>query len=1659
MKITIVVDAMLNGKNCVNPKVEFIQGADMFYPCEIKGNSLTFELRPGVDPNVCIEGFIKCDDECLNCPPQYFKKCLCNDVTTLEECQICVDGFIENTCTPDEQAAGKICTPDGCKCPPNKPITDPTTGQCVQCITGDRKDCKVCIAGVWEEVSCGVNERCENGVCSCLPGYVKDPYTNECVAPPKCVDGDDCPECYSCVLGNCEPMICPDGFKCYKGKCVEWPCTNETCGNGADCGKGCGCVEFEGKRQCVPCAILECEGLCEQALGCECNNGKCEGVDKCSGYCDNNTPCSGANCTCYNNECVDCRNFPCDGKAGGCASYVNCSCKDDGKCGGDGGDGGDGCSDTLTIKKECGKTPNSCKLVGTYKTDSNCRCDDIRVETTATGAPGTISNNIDLSILPKLYKGSVEYSDFGNINIGDNEFVEGTISTTITHYTKDGKIGTETVFTPSDKGINTNNKIDSIRIQEGINFKTKYTDSSGKEQGYRVVIELRAKGVTIPNNGCVDYNKSIVIARYELDYTGTGSVIETKRALNYNKYTVPVKAAPVYLNDLTSIRVPLFIWSKTTTDFPNTPYVNNGSYNSKGWFRKEYGTMTGAGWISTIDSPSKGLVNNYDYQLKVDCGCGSGSTMLPKVIFCCNDTIEYTLSKCGTELTIEPFNTCDVNGILTNTSSVPTAKESQTYYYVKVNGKDTVLNSNGGGPASRFTITSDDVITTIEFSQRYIGAPMIPIACVKEFTETPDPLDFDVITDCGEIIIKRSGPAITNVTVDGSNATSTQNNSIWTKTVDKLTKTYKVKVTFSGGCSRSKDIEVICDGVVEAIPTSIYATGECPNGPKPDVKVQTLSGFTGAAEFLDPRPPMGRWFPAESFVGNKAVKTFKGFDAGTYTFSVREAGKADAQVTIEIKSPINPNIEAIDICGSTNGSIKISGGAPGSKWRIAGKAYSNLEVTLDTNGNATVTIPVSGDGNYAVQLIKDDSGATCPTLKAIVVNKIGGTVTPTIVKNVTEACQGSDVEFGIKDGGLNLTYDVQCTGGIITDMAGNPISQLKAAGGIYNAKANVTQQGAVMITVSRAEADCYKTIDASTMVTVKPGPMLIIGSINIECSQTQPGNYDVFVPVRGTVTGVTIARKPASEVLPRDGDVSIWTISNMHLLRTDFTITATNSANGCTSSVQWTEPLPNCDDFSQCPQPPQTVNIAATPEGVTCGPDTVDIDFQYSTLGDLTGQQYAWYSVTGGGTETLVNTSFPNPGIISGPIPTLTVGSNPTSKDYKLRIKTKGVCTFDSNIVTVVSGAAISPDINGPTNNIYTTGVYYYYTQTIPGATYEWLLSNINGSNQPIGTNSPNVEVSTFAEGNNALTVNITSANCSGSATLNVVATLNCNKRVAIQPSSGMGDASCKDLSGFDIENPNGSPTISYKWFVDGIMVDSGAGTVADLDMSGLGLGDTKVVTLEMTFADGCVVTSDDYNYSRCGCLCDSNGVCGGVVTETGNSGQILTVTVPAGMTDDLYVWFKIGGWPDRMTIIRNSDSTEVLRTIHSGTPSNITKLKEGGVVYKHLHLAAPSVPVGASIIGLSGQVVYATTDCNDNTIGGSYPATALAGVVAQRSADYGGNVGIYAKIPFSVHLGSDLDIVLTPFNVERCDGASDNTSNQCQVATSCSPIPGAGTI
>jgi len=1476
-KFTITVTATLNGKSCKNPQIEFIQGEGYIYPCEIKDGVITIEILPGAPANACIEGYIKCDDTCLNCPPQYFKKCLCNDVTVLTVCQRCVDGFIVEICTPEQLAQGMICTPDGCVCPPDKPVKDPNTGQCVQCITGTVLDCKVCLGGVWVYIDCPPNSVCKGDRCECAPGYVLDPHTGECVPPPQCSDDEDCGICETCVNGVCVPVVCPPNHRCIDGICVYWPCTSVTCNNGADCGEDCGCLNGE----CVPCHLLNCklDASCQSALGCRCNAlDLCEPVPDCGQYCDGETPCLDTNCTCYNNRCVDCSRFPCPED---CATHYNCGCNAEGDC-----DGGKACTDTLTLKKEEVCSNDGCQLVADYTTENKCMCDPIEFRISNTrDCTGEVAGTV-LVLKTEIFKNNLPYKDYLSIvGMGDDELVSGTITTHIDFFTKNsnGLWIPETVTNAPVANVSiVDNKIDLINITPvNLGF---LAPNSVITANRKVVITLRATGVEIPNNDCKKYN-SAVIATYEIDLTASTIYCPVINSFKTIKST--------FLKDTVSTRRPLFVWSKSTTGtFANTKFVTNGVYTNSGWFRKEYGNHLIAGkWQDKINNPKRGveneyneLWNNYNYKVKVDCGCKSNDATLQKVVFCCPKEFDYTITDCGRTITIPPFDTCSVNkhlgGLFSDPYTIPI--ESQTFYWLVINNNtEKVLVPTGGNiVSSSFTYTHTEPITSIRFEQRYQGTPLVPVACPVEYTEDPDLPDFTVTSDCGTIVVtKNSGsPAITAVTSNTSGVTFTPSagNTVWTSTSQPLavSSSHVVKATFSGTCVVSKTVNIVCDTIIEAVPTSIRANGECPNGTNPNIKVTAIEGFSSAVKFskdgityVDPDPLVAP--------ETRPSKTFTNFGAGVYVFYAKETingVEVIATTDVEIVGMLQPTaiFDPSATCGNTGSMFKIQGGAPSSTWIITGPQYpgpTGLQIALDSNGSSSTPVGFMYPGTYTAQILTDPSNSTCiPQNISATLTTGGGTVSPTIAFQSSSVCQGQPVGFAIRSG-QGLIFNLLTANGVIKDQNGIVVTSLVSIENGFNGTFTPSTTGASTITISSIannSGGCFILSSQSPYsLTVSPGPIIV--SSGAICTPNAVNQYDAYVVTSGTVSGVLVSGSGATESFPGS---NYWLIRNVtHTPFVDTEIDFIVLGGSCSAQGKIT--LPICNDESVCPPQPQSVTIDA--DVPSCGEVTKRISFISSSLGYLgspTNAEYQWISVVFGTEFVLETGTIVNPNNLYIDLPTSFQGYN-----VFLRVTLNQACVYDSNMVYMLANQLPNPTISGQTVGVTTTGSYQYsVTPTING-TYVWTLTNTAGTN-PVGSTTSNiVTISNFLNGFNTLAVTITDANgCIASSSIIVNVALNCPQTVLIQSVvEGGGDPSCKNLKGI-VSNLGATTIASYEWMISNAVIQSGVGSsITDFDTSVIAAGTANNVTLRVIFANGCDITSDIYSYTKCSCMCFSN--------------------------------------------------------------------------------------------------------------------------------------------------------------------------------------------
>jgi hypothetical protein len=1502
-----------NGIPCKSPVVLILgTTGEIAFPCGDKidkDGNIKLTLPTSEFANNCIKAIVKCS-ECGHCPEDEIDICLCETGADCPSCQSCIEGVCitrckdgefckDNTCVECDEnnpcPLGFICINGTCVCLGK--VNE--KGECVDCLgDGDCSNCESCQNNQCVEKVCPNNLVCISGDCSCPPGTKYDIATNSCI-PIGCENDGQCGECHTCIAGRCTEVICPEGYICQGGECIYWPCTDTTCNNGADCGENCGCLN----GQCIPCYLLECTGECAEALGCKCNTNtdKCEPVDNCGDYCDGSTPCLDQNCTCYNNTCVSCENFPCIEGDGGCDSYYNCGCTN-GDCG-----GGNGCNDRLELKKieNCN---TECALEATFNTENNCGCDPIEfrvknVKNCNVNDPRPTEVVLNLEV--KAYKNGRPYENYiDEITIGDDELMSATLLTTVRFFTKNasGAWVSETVNAKQVDSVSAlSNYFSNIIIDKG------HLGFSGILQpplNRKAEIEVRVSGVDIENNNCRNYAGK-VIANYTLDFTSAQITCNQVEAAKAEQKTI--------LTDNDSIRRPLFIWSKSNTGtFSPDKYNPTTSYNKSGWFRKEYGQKVGNVWTDKVQTPADGLWNNLNYKVTVDCGCKSNAANLEKVVFCCPKDWEslYTISNCGRTILVKPFETCLVNRKLEGT--LP--KEVQTFYYMILNGTDYLLRTGGGHLLSNYEVKLDDPITTVSFEQRYEGTPLVPKACTVDYTETPDVPDFDVEVECGKVVVKKQNGTvgISAVSFVGApftaNFVASNSNNTWTAIIPKETYTLNVKTTFVGSCVFTKEIQTTCQPVIDATPTKIVAEGECPNGTNPDVLVKVVSGFSPAAEFFNPKD--NTWSTG-TVVNGVLQKTFTNFSAGDWIFKVKEGAKI-AEATVKIFSTIKPTIVTTNICGTNAGIIKIVGGKAGSTWKITGPAFtSGVTVQLSQEGESTTSIPSDKEGDYVITFVVDQTGFTCPQVLTTKIIKDGGVINPIIITSEDTKCQGQYIQFKINDGDKNLTYNVTSNGGIIEDLNGNPILSVQAnQNGPFNARVKLNSAGTVTITVSQIVNNngCYTLNPVSKNLTSTAGPMIVESSAY--CGDTS-GTFTGYVVVQGTVTSVTIAG-----VVATPDNFGGWWVYNVPFTEFELSQPAIVSNGSCTDTTQIT--MPDCTVGNFCPQPPQVVNIVTNPEMPTCGIQNVSVLYNNSSLGVIEGEVYSWYRVVGN-TDILLSTGtidsatlLPN---VSG-VPNLIISSSNQEETYKLRITTKDICSFDSDGVVVVAGSNLAPVITGQITGVQTGQSYNYFVQNIPGASYAWTLTNSAVTNQAIGDGTANVTISTFVQGNNTISVTVTDGNCTGSATLSVNVNLNCGKNVVVEPVGGAGSTNCKNLTGYANINPNSSAYISHRWLIDNVVVASGGAGIVNLDTSTIAAGDTVQVVLEITFADGCVQASLPYNYIRCNCICDQNEVCTTSFLHSGsnNFGTYDVGTFPSGKT--FTIEMNDNGIADRFKVI-----------------------------------------------------------------------------------------------------------------------------------------------
>jgi len=1521
--------------NCKNLRVEWLSTEGLLIECD-KDNCLRVAPDPYALANgeVCIEGWVHCDD-CItgNSAPKYFKKCFCNAKSDCpEDCEICKKygevGVCEQQLTQKQIKEGRLCNGD---CPPNKPFFDPILEKCVECRPGSvhpNNPCVICVNGEWTEKcencddksgdckECLSNTDCSkntdgrnccnpSGSCDCCPGYVYDYTLKKCVLVPECNSKDECKECEDCVeillpdgtrKRKCLPIECPEGTKCWKGKCIPWNCLSTSCDNGADCGPDCGCIEIDGIKQCVPCAILECTGQCQEALGCRCNDqNECEGIPDCDQFCDGSNPCLDPRCTCYNERCVDCANFPCIGPDADCNSYYNCGCNNQNEC-----EGGKGCNDSVEITQDTDCSGNfGCSLTAKYISSNKCMCDPIefRIKNTKSCIPNSNDNEI-LKLNIEMFKAGLAYKNYkSNPNMGDNELVSGSISVVIKHYQKNNLGNYIQISALNSSPLNVaiqNNAISDITLLNIAHIHKFYNGG-----GTKVEIEIFAKDVKISANDCVEYGTTL-LRKFILNYetlNDTQSTCENINQLYFNSLSVDV-------TDTKSSKKPLFTWFKSNTDiFNNSIISRNKNYNKSGIFRKQYGIKSGNTWIDKISNAAETtltgnkegeLWNNYNYAVDVNCSCKSNLNYVDELLYCCPNEYQYKIENCNSKFTLESFDVCDVNGKMQgsqyNNVNYQIPDEVKTKYKVKIifdDGTNEIIelnhttNTKVSGIVKDY-ISENKVISNVSIFQYYSGGLLNGKQC-ETILDIPEIIipDIKLSRECettnipGEVKMKITsiypGINISSISYFLRTFTTALGNTIGNEVSltpdDNQTKIEFLK-SFNNTPNNNVTHEITyldpngqsdvlvryqignCKILLKAdtcLP-SVNIKPETPNeafisslncpGINQGLNVSSLTTGFNILETID-------FSLSGSHIQtiNNQSGLFNNLPPGNYTITASQGNlTAFNSFTIDPRVEATAELSDNSICQNQFTNIIITG-AIGATFNVINPNGGSLGIFTINNSGSIIVPNIGTPGNYNVVLLSDPTLTMCSPWNKILTLSVGGqNLQPQIELQSGTYCVGQPIPFRIVDGGVNAVYNLTSNG------TGSITTPLQANNNQFNGEF-IPSTSNFAITVLGTSNECNNVVQTTFNGQANP-------EININATSVCQPNNTVTVTVNLNVQAQSVFIGNVSAI---NTIGNTWVRSNISGNQ-NTTLEIVVNSNGCQkiSSIE----IQNC----ACPSGTLQIVNGQLP----CGQGNVELSLFNTNLQITTQWQYVW--------EELINNQWFGIGSLTNVpvngVPSINVGVGvQVNATFRLRVvNTLNNCIYNSNQLVLSANPSIPQNLtilpSGPIQVnqpvVFETGqgyASYQWGGAVSGNTFQ---SNSIIFNQP-QSNVP-ISVTVCSDENN---------NCCNTfnTTINVIA--NC---LGFNLTTGNQNLINSCLNSVIVTGFGGTGLRTYTISSDYIQINTPTPVIAGtgnqftipVNTSVVPIGVTTTITVVVTDSIGCTETFI-FEYERCqtGCNCE----------------------------------------------------------------------------------------------------------------------------------------------------------------------------------------------
>lgn len=971
--------------DCTNVSIEWIGTAGLLVPCQDK-NCITVSLDPNATGERCVEGFIICLDKngnpsCANCEPVYFRKCFC---TTDDDCPngVCLpDGTCGGGCTPTEETQGKVYYPDGCKCPPHKPILDTKTKVCAECISGTKhpdNPCLVCNNGVWVTKNCGTGSVCDESLggecipdctlntdgriryntttsqCDCIRGFIWNGKT--CV--PKV---GDCPEgqAYNPITKKCETIVCPDNYiyDSSSDDCIPKPCDNSSCTNGLDCtGINCGCSKTT--KKCVSCdddpTALGCGSIDhDPPTGCD-NGQKCK-----TGY------------GCYNGECVDCNNFSEAERKNipGCEGTNSI------------------CADTHSIDKDGCVKPLTAKLIKL----GNCQCE-------------MLGTSVSLISLTKT--GTVDSESYKVIFNADirKAFANNTSGYEAQPYFTNLEINNERPISANVTIQVTPKYLDILAFNNG-DFANAYYDgpviNTSVDLGEGAVDKTTVNfaELTIGSNSILRDSNGKAIAGSQL--TGYRLKANISNVVFHNNCTYSAKQLYDNYRDLvvsssktyatiakltsTSKKNPLLTWKRNDVVFRKL-YIQptSGNIYEDTLFGPQRFANNDERGLQELIAPMGELLPLNTYTSEFDCTCDPVKTVSNFIVcdieFVRNihfsiNTSSTTSIICNNQIEIlSGFSVCDINkNLLEYGWDSSTASKYQTIYILKVNGTEVerFIYNNSLGELVRevgslgvnqkfvgFKYTSTEAITSVSLEMNHSGS------CKKESSIPISNDTATISTTCNDAstynltISEVTSSPIKNVTFLGDTriygGNPIQYNNIQFSNTSVATN--KVTVIFDSGCKKEypvivnccgkENLEIIGSPVVNSteINLIIQTTSKSPlSSIKVNSSTNSITNFTDVNNVYT-----GVYYPEPNVT--------------QITVAVKTESECEYIETIDIPSPVNATLtlDNTSICSSGDTVLNFNSDTAGIAIVITGPGNTTYSGITDVNGDKTFIVNDAG---------------------------------------------------------------------------------------------------------------------------------------------------------------------------------------------------------------------------------------------------------------------------------------------------------------------------------------------------------------------------------------------------------------------------------------------------------------------------------------------------------------------------------------------------------------------------------------------------------------------------------------------------------------------------------------------------------------------------